>query len=109
VTDAAEVAELAGDLGTDLAPERTGVARDTDGLGPQARRVMDALPVVRGAPVGSIARAAGLGERDVRGALGMLELEGLAVQRDGGWVRRRPSGGDGARTRRPDDTPRTPP
>jgi DNA processing protein len=92
VTDAAEVAELAGDLGADLAPERHAVARDTDGLGAEARRVLDALPVVRAATVGSVARAAGMGEREVRGALGMLELEGLAVQRDDGWVRRRRSG-----------------
>ncbi|GAA2728300.1 DNA-processing protein DprA [Cellulomonas aerilata] len=113
VTDAAEVAELAGDLGADLAPERRSGspepgalgsagggpdgrgadARDTDGLDPDARRVVDALPVVRPAPVGSICRAAGLGEHDVRGALGMLELAGLAAQRDGGWVRVRRAGG----------------
>jgi hypothetical protein len=59
---------------------------------------MDALPVVRAAPVRSVARAAGLGEADVRGALGMLELEGLAVQRDGGWVRRRPGAPVGTST-----------
>jgi DNA processing protein len=87
VTDAAEVAELAGDLGTDLSPERHGRHADTDGLDLDARRVVDALPVVRAAPVDSVARAAGLAEQDVRGALGLLELAGLAVQRDGGWVR----------------------
>jgi DNA processing protein len=103
VTDAAEVAELAGDLGADLAPERHGTARDTDGLGVEARRVVDAVPVVRAAPVASIARAAGMAEHEVRGVLGVLELEGLAVQRDGGWVRRRRTGigtgtGTGANT-----------
>ncbi len=89
VTDAAEVAELAGGFGADLAPPRTGRPAETDGLGPEARRVLDALPVTRPATVASVARAAGLGEADVRGALGLLELEGLAVPDVSGWRRRR--------------------
>ena len=89
VTDAAEVAELAGDAGTDLAPERAGVPADVDGLDEGARKVLDALPVVRAAAAESLARAAGLSLAQVNAALGPLELEGLA-ERDGpGWRRPR--------------------
>ncbi|WP_298459599.1 DNA-processing protein DprA [uncultured Cellulomonas sp.] len=95
VTDAAEVAELAGELGADLAPPRPGPSADVDGLGAEARRVLDALPVTRPAPVASVARAAGLGEHDVRGALGLLELEGLATREAGGWRRVRRAAGGG--------------
>ena len=89
VTDAAEVAELAGAAGTDLAPERAGAPVDGDGLDADARRVLDALPVVRGAAPASLARAAGLTVAQVLAALGPIELEGLA-ERDGpGWRRKR--------------------
>jgi DNA processing protein len=89
VTDAAEVAELAGDLGSDLAAERSAVPTDGDGLDPHVRRVLDALPVVRPASPASVARTAGLGEAEVRGALGLLELEGLASPHGGEWTRSR--------------------
>lgn len=89
VTDAAEVAELAGDAGADLAPERTGPLADVDGLDPQARKVLDALPVRVAAEPGSLARAAGLSVAQVNAALGPLELEGLAVREGPGWRRRR--------------------
>jgi len=88
VTDAAEVAELAGEAGTDLAPERSGPLADVDGLDAQARKVLDALPVRRAAAPDSLARAAGLSIAQVNAALGPLELDGLA-ERDGpGWRRR---------------------
>jgi DNA processing protein len=95
VTDAAEVAELAGDVGGDLAPPRAVPPADTDGLGEEARRVLDGLPVGRPAPVASIARASGLSEPEVRGALGLLELAGLAATGDGGWRRVRAGTGPG--------------
>ena len=91
VTDAAEVAELAGAAGHDLAPERSGAAAETDGLDAGARLVLDALPVVRPAPPESIARAAGLSVAEVLAALGPLELEGLAVRQGAGWHRARPT------------------
>ena len=93
VTDAAEVAELAGDLGGDLAPPRSGRPAVTDGLGEDARRVLDGLPVGRPAPVASVARAVGLAEAEVRGALGLLELGGLAVRVGAGWRRVRGAAG----------------
>ncbi|HEY5514903.1 MAG TPA: DNA-processing protein DprA [Pengzhenrongella sp.] len=89
VTDAAEVAELAGTAATDLAPERAGLPADVDGLDADERKLLDALPVVRAAAPDSLARAAGLSIAQVLAALGPLELEGLA-ERDGpGWRRRR--------------------
>ncbi|MGV8967588.1 MAG: DNA-processing protein DprA [Cellulomonas sp.] len=93
VTDAAEVAELAGAAGQDLAPERTGAVAETDDLDGGARRVLEALPVVRPAPPGSIARVAGLSVTEVLAALGVLELEGLARRVGEGWQRARRSGG----------------
>lgn len=89
VTDAAEVADLAGAVGADLAPERTGAAADGDGLDEGARKVLDALPVVRAALPDSLARAAGLSVAQVLAALGPLELEGLAEREGPGWRRRR--------------------
>lgn len=84
VTDAAEVRELVGPV---PAPEPDGDARCDDGLDLVVRRTMDALPLRRGAPEDSVARAAGLSEREVRSALGRLELAGLAL-RDGALWRR---------------------
>ncbi|QTE30554.1 DNA-processing protein DprA [Pengzhenrongella sicca] len=87
VTDAGEVAELAG-AGADLAPARAEAAAEVDGLGLAARQVLDALPVRRAAGTDSLARAAGLSIAQVNAALGPLELAGLA-ERDGpGWRRR---------------------
>ncbi|WP_407342327.1 DNA-processing protein DprA [Pengzhenrongella phosphoraccumulans] len=89
VTDAAEVAELAGEAGRDLAPERVVVPAETDDLDEGARRVLDALPVVRPAPPESVARVAGMSVAAVLADLGMLELEGLAVREGPGWRRHR--------------------
>ncbi|GAB2501139.1 DNA-processing protein DprA [Promicromonospora xylanilytica] len=87
VTDAAEAAELVGDLG-ESAPRRRGEQRPGDDLDAVGKAVLDALPVRKAAHERSIARAAGLALGDATGALGLLELMGLAEQRDGGWRRR---------------------
>ena len=87
VTDADEIAELLGPIGTDLAPERRGVERLGDGLDDVSLRVLDALPVRNGSPVERLARVSGLGERDVRAALGRLELGGIARRDAAGWRR----------------------
>lgn len=87
VTDAAEAAELVGDVG-ETAPQRQGASRPGDDLDAAGRAVLDALPVRRPAHERSIARAAGLALGDTTGALGLLELMGLAEQKDGGWRRR---------------------
>ncbi|MEU4387374.1 DNA-processing protein DprA [Promicromonospora sp. NPDC023805] len=87
VTDAAEAAELVGDVG-ESAPERRGETRPGDDLDAAGKAVLDALPVRKAAHERSIARAAGLALGDTTGALGLLELMGLAEQKDGGWRRR---------------------
>ncbi|GAA2221450.1 hypothetical protein GCM10010413_11730 [Promicromonospora sukumoe] len=87
VTDAAEAAELVGDLG-ETAPARQGETRPGDDLDPTGKAVLDALPVRKPAHERSVARTAGLALADTTGALGLLELMGLAEQKDGGWRRR---------------------
>ena len=87
VTDAGEVLELVGRVGRDLPPERATAPRAGDDLEPLLRRTLDALPVRRAAAPEAVARAAGLALAEVRGALGRLDLAGLAVQRDGLWRR----------------------
>jgi DNA processing protein len=87
VTDAAEAAELAGDLGSDAAPAREGRADVVDGMDDVGRRLWDALPLRAAAPLEAVARTAGLTTRETLGGLGRLELTGHAVQTDGAWRR----------------------
>lgn len=78
VTDAEEVRELVGPVGL-LAPERAEEVREGDlppGLAPREQRVWEALPARGGARLESITRVSGLGEGEVRAALGRLELLG---------------------------------
>ncbi len=97
VTDAAEVAELVGGAGDHLPPARDGAARPEDGLAERERRLLDALPLRRGAGIASLSRAAGLGTQDTTTAAGMLELAGLAVRDADGWRRlNNPAGGNGS-------------
>lgn len=72
-----------------LAPLDEGQARATDGLEYRERRVLDAVPVRSPAPLGSIARVAGMGPADAMSALGMLDALGLVERRSDGWVLRR--------------------
>ncbi|MDO5618284.1 DNA-processing protein DprA [Kocuria sp.] len=94
VTDADDVLALIGPvdaptLGT------AGVDRENpqlaifDGLSEADRQLADALPVVQGATVDSLAGVAGLPTRQVLGGLRRLERAGLAVDRGGLWVRPR--------------------
>ena len=87
VTDASEVLDLAGAVGTDLAAEPTVPRRPDDGLAIELRRTLDALPVRRPAGAESLAITAGLSEPEVRSALGRLELAGLATRIGTGWCR----------------------
>lgn len=87
VTDTDDAAEMLGAIGEDLAPCRRGPVHDTDGLDHLALRVRDALPAGAGSAATRLAEVAGLGERDVRAALGRLELAGLARRDASGWRR----------------------
>ncbi|MFW6720062.1 DNA-processing protein DprA [Streptomyces sp. MAR4 CNY-716] len=85
VTEAAEVVELVGRIGADLAPARRGPVVPRDLLPPSTARVLEALPGRGTLQPEQIAREAGT-ERDE--ALGRLhELQSLGfVARDGtGW------------------------
>jgi len=92
VTSAADVLELAGAMGTDLAPLPAMPADPRDELDAIARRVLDAVPVRRAAGPASIARTAGVDAREVARALGGLAARGFVERADAGWrlVRRPP-------------------
>ncbi|MFD5033446.1 DNA-processing protein DprA [Streptomyces sp. NPDC058405] len=84
VTDAAEVAELVGDIG-DLAPLRRGPVVPRDLLDPVSARVLEALPA-RGAADGrEIARGAGTTADEALGRLYELHSLGFVERRGDGW------------------------
>lgn len=100
VTDVDEVVELLPPVapgGADL-PTAVGSAGglvgpdDTDWLDPLCRQVHDALGLRSGAADEVVAQRTGLDTGAVTGALGLLELAGLAVRQPDGWraVRPRP-------------------
>jgi DNA processing protein len=80
VTDAAEIGELVGAIGDDLAPRRSGPVLPRDLLPPPVARVLEAVPAsAEGAPVDRLARQAGLSADEVLqrlyelGSLGFVE------------------------------------
>jgi len=86
VTDAAEVAELVGRIGSDAAPRPAGpVDPAWDDLDETARRVLDALPKSTGSTVDKLALVAGLAADATRVGLGRLALLGLAERHGAGW------------------------
>jgi DNA processing protein len=82
VTDAADVIELVGSVGHDLAPERRGPVVARDLLGPAAARVLDGLPARGSTDAGAIAMRAGTGLDETVGRLHELRALGF-VQREG--------------------------
>lgn len=87
VTDAADVLELLAPSGQDLAADRPVQPGLLDGLDPLGARVLDALPLKAAANLPSLARAAGLSEREVRAGVGRLELSGHVERTGAGWRR----------------------
>ena len=85
VTRGADVLELVSPVGSFLAPERRGEDRPHDRLSARDGQVLDAVPVQTGAAVGSIARTAGVSEREVAAALARLRGRGLVEESDGRW------------------------
>ncbi|WP_409485321.1 DNA-processing protein DprA [Arsenicicoccus dermatophilus] len=83
VTDAAEVAELCGRMGEDLAPELRGPECERDRLAPVDQALLDALPYARGRALESVARRAGLPLADARAAFGRLVSLDLAETDEG--------------------------
>jgi DNA processing protein len=85
VTSPREVLALVeGRLGVD---EAVG-AEPEDALDWRARRVLDAVPARRPAPLANIARLAGLGLAEAMTALGALDALGLVHRAGEGWARR---------------------
>ncbi len=87
VTDAAEVAELFGRIGADLAEPKQGEFRLSDDLEPDAFRVWQSIPTRRSVTVEALTSAAGLGVAEVMGALGQLEAARMAKRTGQGWAR----------------------
>jgi len=87
VTDAAEVAELAGPSGSALPDPRHGQGAVQDGLTLEDLILLDALPLRSTTSVEKLSVVAGLGQESVRAGLGRLGLLGLAVSERGGWKR----------------------
>lgn len=100
VTDAAEVVELVGEIGADLAPVRRGPVLPRDLLGPAAARVLEAVPGRGTADVRQIADAAGSGCDDTLTRLHELQALGFVERQDGRWQLVRPDQGDRARRTR---------
>lgn len=82
VTGAADVIELVGRIGEDLAPERRGPVLPRDLLPPAAARVLEALPARGGAGVAELAVAAASTPDDTLARLHELHALGF-VERDG--------------------------
>ena len=86
VTDAAEVAELAGRIGEDLAhPPRAAPRSPADDLDPVAYAVWSAVPLRGGATTERLAAASGVAVRSLLGVLTGLEADGLVAREAGRW------------------------
>jgi DNA processing protein len=88
VTRADDVVDLAGRIG-ELAAEEPHPVGPLDALGPDEKRVYDALPSRGGHTVDEIAVTAGVPAHEVLGPLAMLEIAGLASVEAGCWRRKR--------------------
>lgn len=71
-----------------LTSDDPGSADGDDALSWRERRVLDAVPARRPAPLASIARLAGLGLTEAMTALGTLDALGLVQRAGEGWARR---------------------
>ncbi|MFD5629562.1 MULTISPECIES: DNA-processing protein DprA [unclassified Streptomyces] len=84
VSDAAEVAELVGDMG-DLAPDRRGPVLPRDLLDPGAGRVLAALPARGLMAAEEVARGAGTTTDEAVGRLYELRALGFVERHGDGW------------------------
>lgn len=89
VTDADEVAELAGRIGENLAPATPRAPTLFDSLDGTEAAVFEALPVRKPATVVSVARTAGLSFEVTMATLARLELREIAVREGQAWRRNR--------------------
>jgi DNA processing protein len=84
VTDAAEVAEEVGPIG-ELAPRKQELPGPGDALLPCHQAVLAALPTRKAVSTEDLARRCGLAAHEVRGALGALDVAGLAIREGDRW------------------------
>ncbi|WP_026549161.1 DNA-processing protein DprA [Arthrobacter sp. Br18] len=89
VTDAAEIAELAGPIGSEQGTEPVVAALDHDGLSVPDILLLDALPVRAVSTIEKLASVAGLSTREVMAGLSRLEIAGLAARTTDGWRRQK--------------------
>jgi DNA processing protein len=86
VTEAAEVAELTGGIGGDLAPRKQGAALPRDVLATEARQVLEAVPAGSGGGSAEVvARAAGLPPDEALQRLYELASLGFVERCGGHW------------------------
>ena len=103
VTRTEEVVEQCGHLG-ELADPLAGPSRPRDRLGPLVRRVFDAVPVMRAAPVERIALTACVGADVVEPSLAALRALGLVERTEEGWRMSRAGRDERHADARPDRT-----
>ena len=85
VTSVSEILEQTGAVGEELAPVGRGPETTRDALPEVVRRVLDAVPVRRGAGVAVLAREAGVPVLTVQQVLPPLLTHGLVERTDDGW------------------------
>jgi DNA processing protein len=85
VTRGPDVMELVSPAGSFAAASVRGEVRVSDRLAERELRVLEALPVVHGVSVASLARTSGLGEPAVRAGLDELVRLGLAERHEDVW------------------------
>jgi len=87
VTDVDECADLFGAIGTDLAEQKRAQPTLFDALGESDRRLLDAMPVMRGTTAEKLAVSAGLTAREVTRGLAALHAARLVERIESGWRR----------------------
>lgn len=85
VNDAAEVADVVGDLGVDAAEEKRAPDSAFDRLDPTARDVYEAIPARAIVTADQLCAETGLSVPACLAALGRLAAGSLVVRSDGGW------------------------
>ena len=85
VTTSAEVIDLVGTIGDDLAPRRRGPVLPRDLLSEPMRRVLDAVPAGAGTGPAAIALAAGVDLPTALSCLGGLAAAGFVQRSKRGW------------------------
>jgi DNA processing protein len=85
VCSVADVVELVGQLGRDLAPQQRGPERLRDTLDHAALAVLEAIPGRSGGDVSAVAAAAGIDVDEALSQLGSLLLLGLVERIEGRW------------------------